>query len=51
MTVSELISVLEMVKAEKGDINVVVQYRDDGGTYYGTDDTIICEVNNDEIIL
>jgi len=40
MNISELIEELEKVKKEHGDIEVEIQYRDDGGYYYGSDDDI-----------
>ena len=43
MKISELIAYLEKAKEENGDINVEVQYRDEGGDFHGTDDCIYCE--------
>ena len=38
MTIEELIAKLEEIKKEHGNIEVKVQYRDDGGAYCGYDD-------------
>ena len=38
MTIEELITELEEIKKEYGNIEVKIQYRDDGGYYYGYDD-------------
>lgn len=38
MNIEELIKELEKIKEEHGNILVRVQYRDDGGDYWGTDD-------------
>ena len=51
MKITELIKFLEEVKEKHGDIEVVVQYRDSGGSYYGTDTDIYCEVENETVIL
>lgn len=51
MTVTELIEGLEKVKKEHGDIEVVVQYRDGGGCYNGTDSDIDPRVEDDILIL
>jgi len=40
MTISELIKELENIQKEQGDIDVVVQYRDEGGIYDGCDEEI-----------
>lgn len=40
MKITELIKKLEEIKAENGDIEVVVKYRDDGGEYIGHDETL-----------
>ena len=46
MTVNELVEELEKLKDDgKGDYEVTVQYRDEGGYYYGVDDDISCFVN------
>jgi hypothetical protein len=37
MKISELINKLETLKEENGDIDVVVEYRDAGGSYGGYD--------------
>ena len=37
MKISELINKLETLKEENGDIDVVVKFRDDGGSYGGYD--------------
>lgn len=38
MTIDELIEKLEEIKAKEGNIDVYVQYRDDGGEYWGGED-------------
>ena len=48
MTVGELIE--ELNKYDK-DLNVTVQYRDDGGEYYGTDDELYLVANGEDLIL
>ena len=37
MKIDDLIEKLQMFKRKFGNIEVRVQYRDDGGDYYGTD--------------
>lgn len=45
MKISELIERLEEIKKEHGDVNVVVvQYRDDGGDYWGCDEDLRFEI-------
>lgn len=51
MKICELINKLNELKNQYGeDINVMVQYRDDGGDYYGADEEIRLDysVNEDE---
>ena len=51
MTIEELIAKLEEIKRDHGNIEVKVQYRDDGGVYYGYDDQVLLSVekeNDDE---
>ena len=51
MTIEELITELEEIKKEHGNIEVKVQYRDDGGFYCGSDEEIVLSVekeNSDE---
>ena len=49
MTVGELIE--ELKKFDK-DLNVSVQFRDDGGEYYGTDDELyLLATSNNKLIL
>ena len=38
MTIEELIAELEKIKEEHGNIEVRIQYRDDGGAYCGYDE-------------
>ena len=38
MKINDLISELEKIQKKYGNIEVQVQYRDDGGDYYGTDE-------------
>lgn len=49
MNISTLIEKLEHLKEKHGDIDVVVQYRDDGGDYGGQDTEIYLSVRNAEI--
>lgn len=49
MKLSELINKLETLKEENGDIDVVMQYRDDGGEYGGVDTELYLSVRNAEI--
>ncbi len=44
MTIEELIAELEEIKEEHGNIEVKIQYRDDGGAYCGYDDQILLYV-------
>ena len=48
MTVKEFI---EDLKNFDENMEVAVQFRDDGGDYKGTDDEIRLYVNNDKLIL
>ena len=41
MRIEELIAKLEEIKKEHWNIEVKVQYRDDGGAYCGYDDQIL----------
>ena len=47
MTIEELIAKLEEIKKEHGNIEVKVQYRDDGGFYYGFDEQIVLSVEKE----
>ena len=47
MTIEELITELEEIKEEHGNIEVKIQYRDDGGYYCGYDDDLEPAVEND----
>ena len=47
MTIEELIAELEEIKKEHGNIEVKVQYRDDGGFYCGSDEEIVLSVEKD----
>lgn len=54
MTIDELIKALEKIKEDYGNIQVKVQYRDEGGDYYGSDSIIKLEIdteNEEEIVL
>ena len=44
MTIEELIAELEEIKEEHGNIEVKIQYRDDGGYYCGYDDDVLLYV-------
>lgn len=44
MTVKELIKALKSIKNQ--DAQVVVQYRDDGGEYYGFDEDVYVTVDD-----
>ena len=48
MTISELIKELEVIKRAKGDIDVAVKYRDDGGEYLGQDEFIYLHVFSED---
>ena len=48
MTISELIKELEVIKRAKGDIDVAVKYRDDGGEYLGQDEFINLHVFSED---
>ena len=47
MTIEELITELEEIKKEHGNIEVKVQYRDDGGFYCGSDYQLVLSVEKD----
>ena len=47
MTIEELIAELEQIKKEHGNIEVKIQYRDDGGFYSGSDDQILLSVEKE----
>lgn len=54
MTIEELIKQLEEIKKEYGNIEVRVQYRDDGGHYFGNDTNIELAIdteNEEESVL
>ena len=44
MTIEELITELEEIKKEHGNIEVKIQYRDDGDYYCGYDDEVLLSV-------
>ena len=48
MTIEELIAKLEEIKKEHGNIEVKVQYRDDGGVYCGYDDQVLLSVEKQD---
>ena len=49
MTVAELIKELEAIRTKYGDdMKVVVQYRDEGGDYYGVDEDVYRGVDEDD---
>ena len=47
MTIEELIAELEEIKKEHGNIEVKIQYRDDGGFYCGYDDQLVLSVEQE----
>ena len=47
MTIDELIAELEEIKKEHGNIEVKIQYRDDGGYYCGYDDDVLLSVEKE----
>lgn len=47
MTIEELIAELEKIKEEHGNIEVKIQYRDDGGAYCGYDDDVLLSVEQE----
>ena len=51
MKISELIQVLESTKEKCGDLDVVVQYRDDGGYYTGYDNDLCLTVEDNNLVL
>ena len=48
MRIEELIAKLEEIKKEHGNIEVKVQYRDDGGAYCGYDDQVLLYVEKQD---
>ena len=50
MKIEDLIKELEKIQKKHGNIEVQVQYRDDGGDYYGTDEVRL-HVENDIVDL
>ena len=48
MTIEELIAKLEEIKKEHGNIEVKVQYRDDGGFYCGSDEEMRLSVEKQD---
>lgn len=51
MKIEDLIKELEKIQKKHGNIEVQVQYRDDGGDFYGTDDEVRLQVENDIVDL
>jgi len=49
MTGKDLIQWIEEHNAQ--DLFFEVQYRDEGGAYYGTDENLILDIENDTVIL
>lgn len=49
MKIEDLIRELEKIQKKHGNIEVQVQYRDDGGDYFGTDEVRLY-VEKDEIV-
>lgn len=47
MKISELIKKLEELKSKEGDVDVVVEYRDRGGSYYDYGYDLLFEVQKD----
>ena len=47
MTIEELITELEEIKKEHGNIEVKIQYRDDDGYYWGYDDDVLLSVEQE----
>ena len=50
MTIEELIAKLEEIKKEHGNIEVKIQYRDDGA-YCGYDNQVLLYVEEEHVIL
>ena len=50
MKIEDLIKELEKIQKKHGNIEVQVQYRDDGGDYYGTDEVRL-HIKNDIVDL
>lgn len=51
MRIDDLIRELQEIKKKHGNIRVEVQYRDDGGDYFGTDNDVRLHVENDIVDL
>ena len=51
MKIEDLIKELEKIQKKHGNIEVQVQYRDDGGDYFGTDNDVLLYVENKTIDL
>lgn len=51
MKISELIDILNKTVQKYGDLDVVVQYRDDGGCYSGSDSELCLEVEDNNLVL
>lgn len=51
MRIDDLIRELQEIKKKHGNIRVEVQYRDDGGDYFGTDNDVLLYVENKTIDL
>lgn len=47
MKISEVIKRLEELKSKEGDVDVVVEYRDGGGSYYDYGYDLLFEVQKD----
>ena len=47
MKISEVIKRLEELKSKEGDVDVVVEYRDGGGSYYDYGYDLFFEVQKD----
>ena len=47
MKISEVIKRLEELKSKEGDVDVVVEYRDGGGSYYDYGYDLLFEVKTD----
>lgn len=51
MRIDDLIRELQEIKKKHGNIRVEVQYRDDGGDYFGTDNDVLLYVENKTVDL
>lgn len=51
MRIDDLIRELQEIKKKHGNIRVEVQYRDDGGDYFGSDNDVLLYVENKTIDL